>query len=93
MKLKRIWIHFKRVKKGNDNMKINKIKKRSQLKQEKIKEKNKTIAQLKITYRHCLEKLTIWRKGPEITMIIEKMVDIGDRQFEEVHTTSYAFSH
>lgn len=31
--------------------------------------------------------------GKDLKLIIEKMVDMGDRQLEEANITYYAFSH
>ena len=51
--LKRIWVHFKRVQRGDDNKER---KKKRELRKE-INEKNKTTAQLKTTCRHWLRKI------------------------------------
>lgn len=55
--LKRIWVHFKRVQRGDDNKERKKKReinrKLAELRKE-INEKNKTTAQLKTTCRHWL---------------------------------------
>ena len=58
--LKRIWVHFKRVQRGDDNKERKKKqeinRKLAELRKE-INEKNKTTAQLKTTCRHWLRKI------------------------------------
>ena len=58
--LKRIWVHFKRVQRGDDNKERKKKqeinRKLAELRKE-INKKNKTTAQLKTTCRHWLRKI------------------------------------